>query len=388
MCYSRNRRIWELLKKNAPIWQVSHYQRRSGAVDIEAYLRRRSRFFLYSFALVLNCLVGFADYLSGKHIGVEAFYLLPIFFVTWFISMDSGLFMSLISMATIVAANLPKFYEHPVIEGWNLFMHFCFFVIFALLLSRIHRTLEERSTLIARLRRANKDMENFTYATSHDLRSPLIAIAGFSRILREDYADSIDRKGKDLLIRIEGSAKKMSQLIDDLLSFGRVSTREIRRSEVDIEKLAAGVFEDLKPLVGQRNIRFEVNSLPLAFGDLPMLRQVIVNLMTNALKFTRTRETPLIEIGGRTEGKENIYFIRDNGVGFDRKLSEKLFGMFQRIHSSQQFEGTGIGLFMIKQIVEKHGGRVWAEGEPDKGATFYFSLPCRDAVITHVPKER
>jgi light-regulated signal transduction histidine kinase (bacteriophytochrome) len=353
-------------------------------VDIESYLNRRSRLFLFSFAVVLNCLVGFADYLSGKHIGVEAFYLLPIFFVTWFISMDAGFFMSFVSMATIVAANLPKFYEHPVIEGWNLFMHFCFFIIFTLLLSRIRRTLEERSNLVARLERANKDMESFTYAASHDLRSPLIAITGFSRILREDYADNIDEKGKDLLSRIEASAKKMSQLIDDLLSFGRVSTREIKRSEVDMEKLAGNVFEDLKPLIGQRHIRFEVNGLPPAFGDLPMLRQVIVNFVTNALKFTRTRETPLIEVGGRTEGKENIYFVRDNGVGFDRELSERLFGMFQRIHSSQQFEGTGIGLFMIKRIIEKHGGRVWAEGEPDKGATFYFSLPHRDAVSTHV----
>jgi light-regulated signal transduction histidine kinase (bacteriophytochrome) len=357
-------------------------------VDIESYLSRRSRLFLFSFALVLNCLVGFADYLSGKHIGVEAFYLLPIFFVTWFISMDTGFFMSLISMATIVAANLPKFHEHPVIEGWNLFMHFCFFLIFTLLLSRIRRTLEERSSLVARLERANKDMESFTYAASHDLRSPLIAISGFSRILREDYADSIDEKGKDLLSRIEGSAKKMSQLIDDLLSFGRVSTREIRRSEVDMEELAGKVFEELRPVIGQRNIRFEVEGLPPAYGDLSMLRQVIVNFITNALKFTRTRETPLIEVGGSREEKENIYFVRDNGVGFDKELGKKLFGMFQRIHASQQFEGTGIGLFMIKQIVEKHGGRVWAEGEPDKGATFYFSLPHRDTVITHTSRKR
>jgi light-regulated signal transduction histidine kinase (bacteriophytochrome) len=353
-------------------------------VDIESYLNKRSRLFLFGISLALNCLVGLVDYLSGAQIGVEAFYLLPIFFATWFISRDNGFFMSLVSMTTIVAANLPKFYEHPVIEGWNLFTHFCFFVIFVLLLSRIRHTLEERSSLIARLERVNKDMESFTYAASHDLRSPLIAIAGFSRILREDYADNIDEKGKDLLSRIEASAKKMSQLIDDLLSFGRVSTREIKRSEVDMEKLAGNVFEDLKPLIGQRHIRFEVNGLPPAFGDLPMLRQVIVNFVTNALKFTRTRETPLIEVGGRTEGKENIYFVRDNGVGFDRELSERLFGMFQRIHSSQQFEGTGIGLFMIKRIIEKHGGRVWAEGEPDKGATFYFSLPHRDAVSTHV----
>jgi light-regulated signal transduction histidine kinase (bacteriophytochrome) len=357
-------------------------------VDIEAYLNSRSRLLLFSFALVLNCLVGFADYITGAQIGVEAFYLLPIFFITWFISGKTGIFMSFVSTMTIIAANTPRFYLHPVIEAWNLLTHCGFFIIFVFLLSRIRRTLEERSSLVARLERANKDMESFTYAASHDLRSPLIAISGFSRILREDYADNIDEKGKDLLSRIEGSAKKMSQLIDDLLSFGRVSTREIRRSEVDMEQLAGRVFEDLKPLIGQRDIRFEVNGLPPAYGDLSMLRQVIVNFITNALKFTRTRETPFIEVGGRTGEKENIYFIRDNGVGFDRELGEKLFGMFQRIHSSQQFEGTGIGLFMIKQIIEKHGGRVWAKGEPDKGATFYFSLPRRNAVITPASGKR
>jgi light-regulated signal transduction histidine kinase (bacteriophytochrome) len=353
-------------------------------VDIESFLRNRSRTFLIVCGLLINCVIGFADHLAGQQIGIEVFYLLPIFFVTWFVGSETGVIMSFLGSMTIVAANMQKFHVHPVIEGWNLFTHLCFFIIFVVLLSRIRRTLEERSRLVARLERANKDMESFTYAASHDLRSPLIAIAGFSRILREDYADNIDERGKDLLSRIEASAKKMSQLIDDLLSFGRVSTREIKRSEVDMEKLAGNVFEDLKPLIGQRNVRFEVNGLPPAFGDLPMLRQVIVNFVTNALKFTRTRETPLIEVGGRTEGKENIYYVRDNGVGFDRELSKKLFGMFQRMHSSHQFEGTGIGLFMIKRIVEKHGGRVWAEGEPDKGATFYFSLPHRDAVSTHV----
>jgi light-regulated signal transduction histidine kinase (bacteriophytochrome) len=349
-------------------------------VDIESYLSKRSRLFLFSLGLVLNCIVGFADYLTGAQIGVEAFYLLPIFFVTWFVSRKTGMFMSFLSTMTIIAANTPRFYVHPVIEVWNLFTHFCFFIIFVFLLSRIRRTLEERSGLVARLERANRDMESFTYAASHDLRSPLIAIAGFSRILREDYAGALDEKGKDLLGRIEGSARKMSQLIDDLLSFARVSTQEIRRSEIDMEALAGKVFEELKPVMGERNIRFEVNGLPPAYGDMPMLRQVIVNFLTNAIKFTRTRETPVIEVGGYKEKRGNVYYVRDNGVGFDREFSDRLFGLFQRMHASQQFEGTGIGLFMIKQIIEKHGGRVWAEGEPDKGATFYFGLPSRDEI--------
>ncbi len=349
-------------------------------MDIESYLNRRSRFFLFGIGLVLNCIVGLADYLTGAQIGVEAFYLLPIFFVTWFVSGKTGFFMSLLSTVTIIAANTPRFYVHPVIEAWNLFTHFCFFVIFVFLLSRIHRTLEERSGLVARLERANKDMESFTYAASHDLRSPLIAIAGFSRILREDYEDALDEKGKDLLGRIEASAKKMSQLIDDLLSFAKVSTREVRRSEIDMQALTEKAIEELKPVMKERAIRFEVDGLPPAYGDMPMLRQVIVNFLTNAIKFTRTRETPVIEVGGYKKERENVYYVRDNGVGFDSQFSDRLFGLFHRMHASQQFEGTGIGLFMIKQIIEKHGGRVWAEGEPDKGATFYFGLPSRDAI--------
>jgi light-regulated signal transduction histidine kinase (bacteriophytochrome) len=234
--------------------------------------------------------------------------------------------------------------------------------------------------LVAQLERANKDMETFTYAASHDLRSPLITIGGFSRILREDYAEKLDDKGKDLLGRIEVSAKKMSQLIDDLLSFARVSKTEMRRSEIDMGALTGAVIEELKPVIGERNISFAVGGLPPAYGDLSMVQQVIVNLLTNAIKFTKTREASFIEVGGYKKERENVYYVRDNGVGFDRNLSARLFGLFQRMHDSRQFEGTGIGLFMIKQIIEKHGGRVWAEGEPDKGAAFYFSLPCKGAV--------
>ncbi len=357
-------------------------------MDAESYFRNRSRTFLFIFGLLINCILGFADHLAGQRIGIEVFYLLPIFFVTWFVSRNTGFFMSFISTATIVAANLPKFYRHPVIETWNLFTHFCFFIIFVLLLSRIHRTLKERSRLVAQLERANKDMETFTYAASHDLRSPLITIGGFSRILREDYAEELDEKGKDLLGRIEVSAKKMSQLIDDLLSFAKVSTKEIRRSEIDMGALTGKVIEELKPVIGNRNIRFEVRNLPPAYGDLPMVRQVVVNFLTNAIKFTRTVETPVIEVGGHKQEMKNIYYVRDNGIGFDRKSGERLFGMFQRIHSPEQFEGTGIGLFMIKQIIEKHGGKVWAEGEPEKGATFYFSLPRRDRTAASDPEDR
>jgi two-component system CheB/CheR fusion protein len=225
------------------------------------------------------------------------------------------------------------------------------------------------------LRTAYKDMEGFSYAASHDLRSPLITIEGLSKIILEDYAEKLDDAGKDLLHRVSNSAKRMNQLISDLFAFSRVSTKEIRKSEFNMEASVQKLVEELRPAPGERDIRFEIKRLPSAYGDLFMINQVLVNLLTNAIKFTRTKDRALIEVGGHAEKDENVYYVQDNGMGFDMQSSDKLFGLFQRLHSSKEAEGTGIGLVIVKNIIEKHGGRVWAEGSPDEGATFYFTLP-------------
>jgi light-regulated signal transduction histidine kinase (bacteriophytochrome) len=236
---------------------------------------------------------------------------------------------------------------------------------------------ELRSTASV-LKAAYKDMESFSYAASHDLRSPLITIEGFTRILLEDYSEILDDTGKDHLTRVADSAKKMSRLIVDLLAFSRISTKEIQKSEFNMELLAQKLVEELKPTFGEREIKFEINQLPPAYGDLAMINQVLVNLLSNAIKFTLTRETAMIEVDGYTKNDENIYYVRDNGTGFDMQFSDKLFGLFQRIHSSKEVKGTGIGLVIVKNIIEKHGGRVWAEGKPDEGAKFYFTLPKKE----------
>jgi light-regulated signal transduction histidine kinase (bacteriophytochrome) len=167
----------------------------------------------------------------------------------------------------------------------------------------------------------------------------------------------------------------MKQLIDDLLAFSRVSIHEIRKSEIDMESLTRNIFEELKPHAGERAIRLEITTLPAANGDLSMMRSVLLNLLSNAIKFTMIRETPLIRVGSRPDQDENIYYVSDNGIGFDMKFVDKLFTLFQRIHTEKEFEGTGVGLVIVKRIIEKHGGRVWAEGKPNEGATFYFTLP-------------
>lgn len=237
---------------------------------------------------------------------------------------------------------------------------------------KLNRSLQRRAS---DLEGAFKDMETFSCAVSHDLMAPLRVIEGFSATVLEDYADKLDEKGRKMLDRIRGNTEKMRRLIDDLLEFSRVSTKGIHRSEINLEAMTTGVIRELETTAGGKNIRFELKNMPVAFGDPSMIRQVLVNLLSNAVKFTRTKDTAIIEAGGHENGNENVYYVKDSGVGFDMKFADKLFILFQRIHAAHQFEGTGVGLVIVKKIIEKHGGRVWAEGRQDEGATFYFALP-------------
>jgi len=229
----------------------------------------------------------------------------------------------------------------------------------------------------AELEASYRDMESFSYSASHDLRSPLIKIHTLSRILLKDYSAKLDGEGGQLLKIIQEKAKQMEELINDLLAFSRVSTKELQKSEIDMGALITEVFEELKPTIGNRRVQLEMKGLPPAYCDHSMMRQVFANLLSNAIKYTGPKEIAAIEVGGIREGNENIYHVKDNGVGFDMGNSDKLFNIFQRLHSQEEFEGTGIGLVIVKRIVEKHGGRVWAEGWPKEGANFCFTLPIK-----------
>ncbi len=226
----------------------------------------------------------------------------------------------------------------------------------------------------AQLETTNMELEAFSYSVSHDLRAPPRAIDGFSRVIMEDYSDKLDDEGKRILNVIRSNTRKMGQLIDDLLSFSRFGRQEIRYLDIDMDKLARTAFEEFKSIAQERKLKFNVKTLPSAKGDQAMIRQVFVNLLSNAIKFTRPKETAIIEVGGLAEGNEKIYYVRDNGVGFDMQYVNKLFNIFQRLHSTEEFEGTGVGLAIVQRIIHRHGGRVWAEGQVEKGATFYFTL--------------
>jgi PAS domain S-box-containing protein len=232
---------------------------------------------------------------------------------------------------------------------------------------------EERTS---QLQAANSELEAFSYSVSHDLRSPLRAIDGFCHILLDDYADKLDDEGKRLLNVVRDNTGRMGQLIDDMLKFSRTGRTEMTFSKIDMERLALDVVKELQPDDGK--VQVEIEHIPPANGDSAMMRQVFVNLLSNAIKFSSTREHAIIKVGGSVEGGEAVYFVRDNGVGFDMQYSNKLFGVFQRLHGVNEFDGTGIGLAIVKRIVTRHGGRVWAESKLNEGATLYFALPSKE----------
>jgi signal transduction histidine kinase len=227
----------------------------------------------------------------------------------------------------------------------------------------------------ARLEAANKELESFSYSISHDLRAPLRAIDGFARMLQEDHGDRLDDEGRRRLEKISNGTRKMSALIDDLLEFSRLGRSPLSPGAIDMTALVREVVDEIQSVPGQRVPRCILKPLPAALGDRALIRQVWINLLSNAVKFTGHRDAPLMEIGGSSEDAENVYYVKDNGTGFDMRHYDKLFRVFQRLHSSAEFPGTGAGLAIVQRVVSRHGGRVWAESKVDVGAEFYFTLP-------------
>jgi PAS domain S-box-containing protein len=235
---------------------------------------------------------------------------------------------------------------------------------------------QELANRSAELEAKNKELEAFAYSISHDLRAPLRHMSGYAELLQKKASAVLDEKSQRYMLMIQESAKRMGDLIDDLLSFSRIGRTETQKSLVNLEQLVKEALSEVRQETDGRNIAWNIGRLPNFYGDRSMLRLVFVNLLSNAVKFTRTRPRAEIEIGCDEANKDEVVvFVRDNGVGFDMKYVGKLFGVFQRLHPSQTFEGTGIGLATVQRIVQRHGGKVWAEGLVDKGATFYFSAP-------------
>ncbi|MGZ5050294.1 MAG: sensor histidine kinase [Methylobacter sp.] len=242
-------------------------------------------------------------------------------------------------------------------------------------IQQLNTALRERAMV---LESVNHELEAFSYSVSHDLRAPLRAIDGFSRILLDDYADRLDETGQDRLKRIRAAAQRMATLIDDILKLSRITRSELKREEVDLSAVAAEVVEELHRQEPERNVQCTIQQGLAVWGDARLLRIVLDNLLGNAWKFTGKRSEARIEFSKAMHDDEPVYFVRDNGAGFDMAYAEKLFGAFQRLHESSEFPGTGIGLATAQRIIHKHGGRIWAESQVDQGTTFYFTLEARE----------
>lgn len=243
-------------------------------------------------------------------------------------------------------------------------------------LRQLNVELEQRvADRTVELEAANKELEGFSYSVSHDLRAPLRAVIGFSKMLVEDHGERFDVEARRKVDVIQEEAERMGRLIDDLLAFSRLGRKAIQMTEVNMTELAQSVYDSLRRQTSDQHAEFRLGKLPAAGGDRALLGQVWTNLISNAMKFSSKREGALIEVSAISNEQEHVYFVRDNGAGFDPRYQAKLFGVFQRLHDASEFPGTGVGLALTQRIVARHGGRVWAEGKPGEGATFYFTLP-------------
>jgi signal transduction histidine kinase len=240
---------------------------------------------------------------------------------------------------------------------------------------RIRQLNDELSERVEQLGVANAELESFSYTVSHDLRAPLRQVSGFAALLKQAVRSASQAEADEYVQLIEDAVTRMGGLIDDLLSFSRMGRVELKRSAVDLASLVAQVRQTLGPAAAGREIRWSVGELPEVQGDPAMLRQVLASLLDNAVKFTRPRASAEIEIGARREGDHFVLFVRDNGVGFDPRHADKLFGVFQRLHTRAEFEGSGIGLASVRRIIQRHGGHTWAQSVLGEGTAVYFSLP-------------
>jgi signal transduction histidine kinase len=234
---------------------------------------------------------------------------------------------------------------------------------------------QQRTEHIAQLEVTNKDLDAFCYSISHDLQTPLRAIDGYSRVILQKTGDRFDEETRRRFTVIRESSQQMGQLINDFLAFARLGRRRLSVATVDMGTVVKEVWEELMVINPGKSMTLKVKRMPSAMADRALIRQVVGNILSNAVKFAGSRDEIIVEVDGYTEGNEIVYYVKDNGFGFDMAYYDKLFGIFQRLHSPDEYQGTGVGLAICQRIINRHGGRIWAKGEVDKGATFYFSLP-------------
>ena len=320
--------------------------------------------------LIAIGILGWIDYATGPDYGFSLFYLIPIVMVGWAgISADAMIAGVAASIAWLVADYFASHAAVPV-TLWNGFTRMAIFVAVGVMMSRLRAERE-------RLQRSNEELESFTYSVSHDLRAPLVHIGSFAAKLDQRTAGRADDESRRYVKTISDSASEALKLIDDLLEFSRLGRKDVQHSPVDLNEIVASVRTEMEQDLNGRQVKWIVHPLPMLRGDAAMMRVVMHNLISNAVKYTGKTDAPTIEIGAREDNEAHVVFVRDNGAGFDPQYSSKLFRVFERLHDRKDFDGRGIGLAIAHRVVTRHSGRIWAEGAVGRGATFYVALPAR-----------
>jgi light-regulated signal transduction histidine kinase (bacteriophytochrome) len=327
--------------------------------------------------------IGVLDYITGSEIRIDVFYLLPISFVVWYISNKAGAIISTVSVLLIfITDHLSNpIYHFRFVDLWNLTMIFIFFIVSSFMLSKLQIAFHQQALLSFELQKslddvktANESLEAFSYSVSHDLISPLWRIESYATMIADKYSAAFDEAGKNYVDRISTNAARMKDIIDALLKLSLYSRGNMNRSTVDLTSMVRREMDESAKNWPGRQVEIVVEDGITANGDPTLIQVIIRNLVENAFKFTQHRPVSKIEFGLTKIGGKSVYFIRDNGRGFSMENAERILKPFQRLHADSEFPGFGIGLATVQRIVSRHGGRIWAEGEVNTGATFYFTL--------------
>ena len=353
--------------------------RLSGFSFAIARFKTRSQRFGFAFAITALCLILTLVLSKVTNRGVFQLVVVGVALSSWYGGLYPGLFSAVFAAMVIAFAVLTPQYS-LVVTKWEDLLQLIVFVFVSIIISSLsearHRTERLLQTRTTELEEANQELEAFSYSVSHDLRWPLRAIDGYSKILIDEYESRLDPKAQRYLHLMRSSTQQMDRLVEDLLAFSKLARQPLRKEPVDPAELVRAALEDLASQTEGRSVDITIGALPSTPADPALLKQVFLNLLHNALKFTRTRPRAVIHVGyqKQTIGGIGAYYVQDNGIGFDMKYVDKAFGVFQRLHRPEDYEGTGVGLAIVHRIVSRHGGRVWAQAEVDKGATFYFTL--------------
>lgn len=367
--------------------------------SIDEYLKKRSKAFLFIWTVIILFSIGIADYITGQEISLAIFYLLPISLTVWYTNRNIAISMCMISSIVEFVANSAagRTYSHFFIAFWNSLVLLGFFLIYVLILSEIKTEFATKVTLIDKLdnslselsrakkdlekkalelARSNDDLREFAYAISHDLKEPLFVIDGFVKLLAKRYKGKLSSDADNFIEYTVDGVKRMQLMIKDLMEYSLVETKVRDFEPADSTLVIEQALLNLQAAIKESGAKVTYNSLHTVIADTSQLTRLFQNLIGNAIKF-RGGEPPRIHISSEQKDHEWIFSIRDNGIGIDPRQAERIFVIFQRLHTGEEYPGTGIGLAICKKIVERHGGRIWVESELGKGSAFYFTIPYR-----------